>query len=144
MVPVWVVWSENSMNYDQGLQALRSHLPPEALAELATLADRLQVGLRDERLYGSTEQLRAERSRVIYALNELAYHYLNSSFSDLCQQPAAGAERDTVVSDLDVAIIIALQEEFRELYQDIAASVRTISEPSTGGVVYLFEHHSIA
>jgi hypothetical protein len=69
--------------YLRGLQTLKNCLPIEARSEFHTLEDRLLDNLRREQLYGSTETTRADKSAIIYALNDLAQRYCGSSFNDL-------------------------------------------------------------
>jgi hypothetical protein len=77
----------SSLNYERGLQSLRKLLPPAPLSEFHTLEARLLDNLRDERLYGDTETSRAERARVVDALNDLAGRSgLEPSFNDLCRE----------------------------------------------------------
>jgi hypothetical protein len=74
------------LDYEHGLAELARLLEGAQayLAELAVLADRLRDNLRKERLFGSSETRRAERSEVIYALNALAFRTVGKSFNDLC------------------------------------------------------------
>ena len=78
------------MDYEYGLRKLRELLTqyaPTLLAEFHTLEARLLDNLRDERLYGSTESVRAEKARIVQALNNLADRAgLGSSFNDLCRR----------------------------------------------------------
>ena len=73
-----------SPDYDRGLAALKAALPGEHQAALLTLEDRLQSNLRKEKLFGGTETTRADRSAIIYELNDLALRVLGISFNDLC------------------------------------------------------------
>lgn len=73
-----------SPDYDRGLAALKAALPGEHQAALLTLEDRLQSNLRKEKLFGGTETTRAERSAIIYELNDLALRVLGVGFNDLC------------------------------------------------------------
>jgi hypothetical protein len=71
---------------DQGLQAIWTRLAgaDDALkAELATLEQRLRDNNRDIKLFGSSENLRTDRSRIIYALNEFALSHCGVSFNEL-------------------------------------------------------------
>jgi len=84
------------MNYERGLEQLRSALSngdTEAQITLATLEARLQSVLSDERLHGSTETTRSERSRIMQELNRLALQHLGESFTDLCLPPEPPAPR---------------------------------------------------
>lgn len=77
-----------SSEYRHGLRQLKAFLQlraPGILVELATLEDRLENNLRAERLFGSSEDVRNERSQVIYALNTLAYQHTGLTFNALCE-----------------------------------------------------------
>ena len=87
------------MDLDRGLEALRACLAganEETKAELATLEERLIANRRGERIFGSSENTRNERSQIIYALNELALRHCGASFNDLCL--GKGAKGDGPVS----------------------------------------------
>jgi len=77
-------------DYEHGLrwlQELITERAPTFLSEFHTLEARLLDNLRDERLYGGTETSRAERARVVDALNDLAGRSgLEPSFNDLCRE----------------------------------------------------------
>ena len=81
---------KSSMNYQIGIANLRSCLQqaPESLAELNTLEHRLQENQRAERIFGTSENTRNERSQIIFALNELALKHCGVSFNELCQRVA--------------------------------------------------------
>lgn len=72
------------MDYVRGLQTLRNSLPSEKMSEFQVYEVRLLENLDTERLYGSTETLRAERYIIISRLNELAHACCKSSFNDMC------------------------------------------------------------
>jgi hypothetical protein len=77
------------LDYEHGLSQLRESLgvsAPALLSTFHTLEARLLENLQNERLYGSTETVRAERAQVVHALNDLAGQTrLGRSFNDLCQ-----------------------------------------------------------
>jgi hypothetical protein len=78
----------NDMDYIRGLTQLEKclkHWAPSNLPALHTLAERFKKNQRDERILGSSENIRNERSQIIYALNELALEHCGISFNDLCQ-----------------------------------------------------------
>ncbi len=82
------------MDYKLGFRSLEAYLAEagsEVLSELATLEERFSKNERAERLFGSSENIRNERSQIIFALNELALEYCGVSFNDLCagKQPSA-------------------------------------------------------
>jgi hypothetical protein len=74
------------MDYERGLaqlkQLLRGRL--DLQQEFQTLEFRLIDNLHTEHLYGTTEQLRADRARVIDQLNRLAKQ-AGTNFNDLCR-----------------------------------------------------------
>ncbi len=100
-----------NMDYERGLQALRECLAgagAAAQSELATLEERLANNQRAERLFGSSENTRNERSQIIYALNELALSHCGVSFNDLCRgaqptPPMNDAERERLQRTLEMA-----------------------------------------
>jgi hypothetical protein len=78
------------LNYSSGLDRMGeiiSTQAPELLSEFYTQEARLLDNLQDESRYGSTETVRAERARIVRALNDLASRAgLESSFNDLCRE----------------------------------------------------------
>lgn len=67
--------SGTTFSYERGLERLGELLAPadvETMLNFAVLEARLRENLRAEELYGSTETLRHERSRIIAELNRLA------------------------------------------------------------------------
>lgn len=82
--------SNESDRWRYGLTSLRNQLGvdhPQRL-ELHTLEARLVQNLNDERAYGSSDNLRADRARILGALNKLALDTLHRSFNELCEPPA--------------------------------------------------------
>jgi len=76
------------MDYERGLQVLKECLAeadPAIQSELATLEERFRENQRAERLFGSSENTRNERSQIIFSLNELALKHCGVSFNELCQ-----------------------------------------------------------
>src|SRR2546430_2559728 len=72
------------MDYDRGLDLLRAQLEQtNRYLEFSVFESRLLENLRDERLYGASENNRADRARVISGLNQLALETMNISFNDL-------------------------------------------------------------
>ncbi len=74
------------MNYERGLNTLESRIPasePDDRGDFLSLKQRLTENQREERRYGSTETTRAERTRIISGLTELALKYAGMSFLDL-------------------------------------------------------------
>jgi Effector-associated domain 7 len=106
------------MDYQTGIQRLLQHVPPRSTQheELLVLQYRLTENLKSERIYGTTETIRAERAAIIYALNTIALVTAGVSFNDLTradppgpaqpQPPAAPALPD------QVRVKNVLQEQF--------------------------------
>jgi hypothetical protein len=76
---------ERTVNYNHGLDILR-HLAEgtDWHLDFAVQEARLSENLTAQGRYGDTPTLRAERSRCIEQLNELALGHLGVSFNDLC------------------------------------------------------------
>jgi len=77
-------------NLERGLAALSqllAHADTDTRLALSVLESRLLDNMQDERLYGSTETIRAERARVVAELNRLALGYVGKSFNELCRRP---------------------------------------------------------
>jgi len=67
------------------LEVCLKNSAPNRLSEAHTLAARLEKNERAERLFGSSENTRNERSQIIFALNELALDCCSVSFNELCE-----------------------------------------------------------
>jgi uncharacterized protein YjbI with pentapeptide repeats len=78
--------SEPFDSYETGLGELLDRLGPEhpRYAEALTYEGRLRENVAQVRRHGDTETLRAERSRALARLNELALAELAVSFNELC------------------------------------------------------------
>ncbi len=66
--------SAGQFNLERGLQVMKDALhggDAEVLLEFSTLESRLLENIRSERLYGSTETVRSERTRIVQELNRL-------------------------------------------------------------------------
>jgi hypothetical protein len=75
------------MNYEQGLRALEQHVPAndvQARRDMELFQAQLHENLRDEGRFGDSENLRAERWRIVDRLNMLALRVSGQSFTDLC------------------------------------------------------------
>lgn len=75
------------MQFNIGFKALYTYLnkvESDAVAELATLEERLNTNDREQRLFGSSESTRNERSQIIHSLNIFSIKYCGISFNDLC------------------------------------------------------------
>ncbi len=71
----------------QRLQLLVEQYSPALKEDFLTLEMRLLDNLNDEAKYGSTETSRADRARIVNALNDLVKRAgLESSFNDLCRR----------------------------------------------------------
>jgi len=81
--------SEQNFDYRLGLQLLknkvyRSEVSDEIKLDLQTLEARLLENLNDERRFGQSETLQAERARIVRELARLSLE-LNLDFNALCQ-----------------------------------------------------------
>ena len=77
------------MNYKRGFTQLKAYLEqqtPDSLQEFYTLEDRFKNNEKSERIFGSSENTRNERSQIIYSLNQLAYDHCGKSFNELCEK----------------------------------------------------------
>ena len=85
------------MEYEAGLHRLLERLGTEhhLYLEAATLQVRLLENIRDERHFGTSENTRVERSRIISSLNHLALSTLGTSFNDLAMEPRVTTPRLT-------------------------------------------------
>jgi TIR domain len=73
------------MNYENGLSILKSYAEDKDwFLTFILFESRLQENLYREKLYGSTEQIRADRAQIVDQLNQLAWEHLGKSFNDLC------------------------------------------------------------
>jgi hypothetical protein len=75
------------MDFDRGFQTIKKCLAganTQLQSEIATLEARFNEADRSERLFGSSENVRNERSQIVYSLNELAFKYCGVGFNDLC------------------------------------------------------------
>ena len=76
------------MNTKRGLIQLKTcleHQTSDRLSEFHTLEDRIDKNERAERIFGTSENTRNERSQIIFALNELALECCGVSFNELCE-----------------------------------------------------------
>lgn len=79
---------DKDMDYKCGFQTFKECIAganTEAQSELATLEERFWKNQRAERVFGSSENTRNERSQIIFSLNELALKHCGVSFNELCQ-----------------------------------------------------------
>jgi len=77
-----------NMDYKLGFKVLKECLAEadaKVQSELATLEERFWANQRAERLFGSSENTRNERSQTIFSLNDLALKHCGVSFNELCQ-----------------------------------------------------------
>lgn len=74
------------MDYVLGLSILRKCAEAQDwYAEFLVYEHRLQENLYNEKLYGSSEQSRVDRAKIIDQLNRLAYRQCGTNFNDLCR-----------------------------------------------------------
>ena len=127
------------MNYDQGLNRLEALIQPdndEARKDFALYKGQLKVTLREERRYGGTERTRADLSRIIDNLNDLAYATANLSFGNLCQPRApASPTRSVTASDLDIlAALLASHAAWRQPnVQELISRAKLPTRARAGG-----------
>ncbi len=79
--------SSRDFNLERGLAALGqllAHADADTRLAFSVLESRLLDNMKDERLYGSTETIRAERARIVAELNRLALDHVGRSFNELC------------------------------------------------------------
>ena len=82
------------MDYENGLSILKSHAEgKDWFSTFLVFESRLRENLSREKLYGSTEQIRADRAQIVEQLNQLAWEQLNESFNDLCSNGACRYSR---------------------------------------------------
>jgi hypothetical protein len=114
------------MNYKLGLKKLKSQLEvqmPDRFAEFETLADRLNQNERQERMFGSSEVIRSDRSQIIYALNVLALECCSTSFNALCQEETGNPPiRETGILDQLQRIEDKLDRDLLQ-HQETAAEI---------------------
>jgi len=94
---------------ERAMKVLDQYIDPndtEIWQEFSIFKGRLAENLRKERLFGSTETLRSERSEIIYALNPLAQRLTGVSFNDLAvgKSPAALPSMPQVAGGSSVAL----------------------------------------
>lgn len=77
------------LNLERGLEALKNVVKegaePDVYLTFMTLESRLLANLHDERIYGTSENVRSERARIVLELNRLALAHAGCSFNELCQ-----------------------------------------------------------
>ncbi len=77
---------ESMIGYERGLERFMELARNTDWFEEATIFEaRLLDNLDEERLYGKTEQVRSDRSRITRQLNRLAREHLTVTFIDLCK-----------------------------------------------------------
>ena len=136
------------MDYELGLCTLKARLPAGALDEFNVHEAKLLDNLRRERLYGSTETIRAERAAIVHGFNQLAQTHLGMSFNDLCQPATSPVARPINASVLAVqggkVDLAALRrvlvdrldlEELRTLCFDLGVDYDNLGGEGKGGKV---------
>jgi hypothetical protein len=77
---------QGAMDYERGLAVLKELArDTDWYQEYSSYEAALVRHLRDERLYGPSQQTTQEQMRVIYQLNRLALQHVHISFNDLCR-----------------------------------------------------------
>lgn len=77
------------LDFTRGLERLGASLQGSdsaAQAEFHTLEERWFNNERAERVFGSSENTRNERSQIVYALNEFTLKHLGISFNELASE----------------------------------------------------------
>ncbi len=75
------------MDYISGLSILKTYAEHKSwYSEFLVFESRLQENIHSENLYGSSEQSRVDRAKIIDQLNRLAYKQCGISFNDLCKR----------------------------------------------------------
>jgi hypothetical protein len=127
------------MNYERGLDAFKQLAQgTEWYQDFAVYEAPLRENLRDERLYGPSEQTRRDRTRIVDQLNALALEHLGISFNDLCLSKQPSLQLPTKVNrnwDTDV-IRQLLTEAFddQELTTLCFDHFRTVYENLSSGM----------
>jgi hypothetical protein len=118
------------MDYEQGLEQLKQRLHSTTWEhEFLVYELRLRDNLHNERLYGSNEQIRSDRARIIDQLNCLAKR-VKTNFNDLClkhQMPSPNL-RDKLrkrLKDIENAIIGG---NYYSAYRDVMALSKQAGE----------------
>lgn len=77
---------QQGLSYENGLSQMRALLEQgdsTLFHEFLALEARLRESLRDDQLYGASENVRSQRAAVVYALNELALRTFGMSFNEV-------------------------------------------------------------
>lgn len=79
-----------ALRYDLGLDEMKllyrdGDRTPEEYLEYLALEARMQMAMREVRLFGRSQDTTAEINRVVYELNRIALEKFSKSFNDICQ-----------------------------------------------------------
>jgi hypothetical protein len=81
--------SKGDPSLKHGMDALKAVFKQgdnsDAYLAFTTLESRLLSNLKDERIFGTTEEVRSERARIVLELNRLALDHAGCSFNELCE-----------------------------------------------------------
>lgn len=153
------------MNLELGLKVLKLYAEDTDWYKDFTLQEAaLRLNITTERRFGPAPGTQQERFRIIDELNDLSLKHLGISFNDLClgkqvplqtqpiqQQSDKHTDEHRIMdknepfyapSLIDVGIVIALKEEFKEFHNEIKTRCQPLLDKDTGRYDYLFEHIS--
>jgi hypothetical protein len=108
---------EIAVNYEQGLDRLKQQVNASSWSsEFALYEARLRENLNVERLYGTNEQCRSDRARIVAHLNSLTYQHFGTSFNELClsafQDIQATPRVSSRLQEIDPVLEIRRQSAF--------------------------------
>lgn len=98
------------MNYRKGLITIKKLIAnTEAQEKFLVLESSLLENLENEDLFGTSQQIRSDRARIILQLNRLAMDNFEVSFNDLCEQKSSEVllkRQDTMTGYIGSQVII--------------------------------------
>lgn len=111
------------MDFEVGIQHLLDQLveKPPQYKEVLLLKARLERNIRDEKLFGTSENTQLERSRIISALNQIALSSLGISINELARHEDA---RHSRLADLAINI-----RESYALIREYEIVIQVTSDP---------------
>jgi len=110
--------------YKRCLSVMASKLPERDLESFHMLRGRLTEAIDDATLYGDSEQQRADRAKVLHALNRLAMASFGKPF-DAMGELALPVTADSTLA-LDVAVYVALSEEFATVLEEVGPGFEAV------------------
>lgn len=98
------------MNYRKGLITIKKLIVnTEAQEKFLVLESSLLENLENEDLFGTSQQIRSDRARIVLQLNRLAMDNFEVSFNDLCEQKSSeilSKPQDTTTGYIGSQVII--------------------------------------